>query len=65
MSTLSTVRVAFPASDALHERLDQFLREAAASPDANQSALLNLLLDDFLNDLLAAFFDGPIEAVGV
>ena len=60
-----TVRVAFPASDALHERLDQFLREAAASPDADQSALLNELLDDFLNDLLAAFFDGPIDAVGV
>lgn len=55
------VTLAFPVSEELQSHLDAFL--GAAGEQAGGEHLMPLL-DAFLTDLMAAFFDGPIRAVG-
>ena len=58
------IRMAFPASPRLEDNLRRFLSKADAEPSTAHLALLESVGEDFVSDLLAAFFDGPIDAVG-
>ncbi|MBZ2187953.1 hypothetical protein K8B33_02485 [Alcanivorax sp. JB21] len=58
------IRMAFPASPRLEENLRHFISQADAEPETAHLALLEAVGEDFVSDLLAAFFDGPIDAVG-
>ncbi|MCH8542829.1 MAG: hypothetical protein LAT61_04595 [Alcanivorax sp.] len=58
------IRVAFPASPRLEENLRTFIHKTEAEPDNSHLALLEAIGEDFVSDLLVAFFDGPINAVG-
>lgn len=61
--SLAPATMAFPASEPLRHHLEAFLSQAGAS-GSGRSEHLDPLLDAFLTDLIAAFFDGPIDAVG-
>lgn len=54
----AAMTLAFPVSDELRLHLDAFLEAPG------EQVHLVPLLDSFLSDLMAAFFDGPIQAVG-
>src|SRR5699024_3101073 len=55
--------VAFPASDALRERIDAFLKAAADRPTESHVDTLGQIIDPFLDEVLHAYFTGPIDAV--
>lgn len=57
----AAVTLAFPVSEELRRHLDAFL---SAPGEQSGSQHLVPMLDSFLDDLMAAFFDGPIQAVG-
>lgn len=62
--THNPIRVAFPASPRLEENVRNFLRKTGEEPDNSHLDLLEAIGEDFVRDLLVAFFDGPISAVG-
>lgn len=63
--TVNRYLVAFPASDRLYGNTRAFIDAVAAAPEANHQALLDAITEDFISEVLAAFFDGPVQALGV
>ena len=62
--TQTHVRMAFPASEALEESFRRFRDAVEQDPGGDHRALLRPLSDHFVDEVLAAFFEGPIAAVG-
>ena len=63
--TAIPVYVAFPVSERLRANVEAFVAAVAQDPAANHQQKLDAITDDFINELLKAFFDGPVEALGV
>lgn len=62
--TAKTLYVAFAESDELREAMDRFLSAVAADPEGDHVDLLRQVIDHFVEELVAAFFDGPVDATG-
>lgn len=60
----SPLYVAFQASERLRERIDAFLDAVDDYPGQNHVAALEGIMDPFLDELLHAYFTGPIDAAG-
>ena len=58
------VRMAFPSSEALDESFRRFRDAVEQDPQGDHQALLRPLSDHFVDEVLGAFFEGPIQAVG-
>lgn len=59
------VLVAFPASERLYQNTRAFIDAVNADPEGNHQPLLHAVADDFISEVLAAFFDGPVQALRV
>ncbi|MDF1780317.1 MAG: hypothetical protein P1U67_03375 [Alcanivoracaceae bacterium] len=63
--TATTLYVAFPASDELYARTMKFINAVEANPEVSQQALLSDIPSKFIDEVLAAFFEGPVDAAGL
>lgn len=63
--TANTVYVAFPASQELDRRTKAFIEAALALPKQNHKRLLDDIPDTFIDEVLKAFFQGPVDAAGL
>jgi hypothetical protein len=60
-----TVYVAFPASDTLHRNTIAFKEAVARQPGVIHQQLIHDISHDFINEVLHAFFDGPVKTLNV
>lgn len=63
--TVNTVYVAFPASQALDCQTRSFTEAALAAPKQSHQGLLDQIPDAFIDEVLKAFFQGPVDAAGM
>src|SRR5690606_7127511 len=63
--TAKKMYVAFPASQALHERTQAFIKAVEDKPSLDHQALLSAIPSLFIDEVLAAFFAGPVDATGM
>lgn len=61
--TQSQMHMAFVASDRLQDSFDQYLQALQAKPDGNHAVLLEPIIDHFLDEVMEAYFHGPIKVV--
>jgi hypothetical protein len=62
--TANTLYVAFPESPQLRRLTDEFLRAIDESPDDDHAEHLRELVDHLVEELVSAYFDGPVNATG-
>ena len=60
-----TVYVAFPASDKLHQNTLALVDAVANAPGVIHQQLITEISEDFISEVLAAFFDGPVKTLNV
>ncbi|MCC1496373.1 hypothetical protein [Alcanivorax sp. 1008] len=60
-----TVYVAFPASDKLHRNTVALLEAVANNPGVIHQQLITEISEDFISEVLEAFFDGPVKSLNV
>lgn len=63
--TVNTVYVAFPASPELDRQTRAFADAALANPTQSQQTLLDQIPNIFIDEVLKAFFQGPVDAAGM
>lgn len=63
--TANTVYVAFPASPELDSKTRAFAEAALANPKQSQQGLLDQIPNIFIDEVLKAFFQGPVDAAGM
>ena len=63
--TAKQIFVAFPTSAELNRRTLAFIDAVRAQPDQSHQALLSAIPALFIDEVLAAFFQGPIDATGI
>lgn len=63
--TANSYLVAFPSSERLYRNTRAFIDAVEREPGVSHQALLNAITEDFISEVLAAFFDGPVNALGV
>lgn len=63
--TAKQIFVAFPASAELNRRTLAFIDAVRTQPGQSHQALLNAIPALFIDEVLAAFFQGPIDATGI
>lgn len=63
--TAKQIYVAFPASQTLHERTQAFIKAVQDKPSQDHQALLSAIPTPFIDEVLAAFFAGPVDATGM
>lgn len=60
-----TVYVAFPSSEILHRRTQEFVEAVRARPAQIHQQLIDDLSHDFITEVLNAFFEGPMRTLNV
>ena len=63
--TVNRYLVAFPASPRLYQNTRAFVDAVQAQPGISHQPLLDAITEDFITEVLNAFFDGPVQALGV
>ena len=63
--TAKQLYVAFPSSDALYASTMAFIEAVKASPGQSHQALLDKIPSQFIDEVLHAFFQGPLDATGM
>lgn len=63
--TAKQLYVAFQSSDELYQRTMAFVNAVQEAPGSNQQALLDRIPALFIDEVLHAFFEGPVDATGM
>lgn len=63
--TSQTVYVSFPSSKELHSRTRAFISAVTQDPDTHHQSLLDQIPNIFIDEVLEAFFVGPMDATGM
>ncbi|PKM21771.1 MAG: hypothetical protein CVV10_07660 [Gammaproteobacteria bacterium HGW-Gammaproteobacteria-14] len=60
-----TVYIAFPASEKLHRNTLAFSEAVEKQPGVIHQQLIDEISHDFISEVLAAFFDGPVQSLNM